>query len=452
VGAGAQSKRLIALCFVAAAVLASDAIARELPRPESFTLRNGMEVVVITDRRAPVVTHMVWYRVGAADEPLGHSGIAHFFEHLMFKGTRTIAPGEFSRQIARNGGDDNASTSWDYTVYHERIARDRLDMVMRMEADRMRNLRYSDETFRSERDVIVEERRQRVDNNPGAVMGERMRAMLWPHHPYGVPVIGWLHEIETLDRESAEAFYQTWYAPNNAILVVAGDITAAELRPLAERHYARLRPTRNLPARTWVSDPPSVGPMRLIHRDEKVRQPSMSRLYRATSYGTDEGREAHALDVAIEVLGGSETSRLYRTLIEEQGIAVSVGASANASGLGGGSVSVWGTPAEDVTLETLEAAIDAVIAEFLRDGPSAAELERAKSSLSAEAIYLRDSQVMLAYVYGSSLIQGESIDDVVSWPTDIESVTVEEALAMARRTLDINASVTGWLMPPEAEQ
>jgi zinc protease len=178
----------------------------------------------------------------------------------------------------------------------------------------------------------------------------------------------------------------------------------------------------------------------------------MSRLYRATSYGTDEGREAHALDVAIEVLGGSETSRLYRTLIEEQGIAVSVGASANASGLGGGSVSVWGTPAEDVTLETLEAAIDAVIAEFLRDGPSAAELERAKSSLSAESIYLRDSQVMLAYVYGSSLIQGESIEDVVSWPADIEAVTVEEALAMGRRTLDINASVTGWLMPPEAEQ
>ncbi len=353
--------------------------AEELPRPDTFTLRNGLQVVVITDRRAPVVTHMVWYRVGAADEPRGHSGIAHFFEHLMFKGTRTIAPGEFSRTIARNGGDDNASTSWDFTNYYERIARDRLELVMRMEADRMRNLRFSDETFASERDVIVEERRQRIDNNPGAVLGERMRAMLFPHHPYGTPVIGWLHEIESLNRETAFAFYQTWYAPNNAILVVAGDIDAAELRPLAERTYGRLRPTRDLPRRTWVVDPPNVGPMRVVHRDEKVRQPSLSRMYPAISYGTDEGRQAHALDVAIEILGGSETSRLYRALVEEQRIAVSAGAGSNTSGLGGGSISVAATPVEGVSLETLEAAIDAVIATYLRDGPNAAELARARN-------------------------------------------------------------------------
>jgi zinc protease len=428
---------------------ATSAHARELPRPETFTLRNGLEVVVITDRRAPVVTHMVWYRVGAADEPRGHSGIAHFFEHLMFKGTREIAPGEFSRTIARNGGDDNAFTSWDYTAYYERIARDRLELVMRMEADRMRNLRFSDETFASERDVIGEERRQRIDNNPGAVLGERMRAILWPHHPYGTPVIGWLHEIQALDRETALRFYETWYAPNNAILVVAGDVDAAELRPLAERYYGRLRPTRNLPTRTWVRDPPAVGPLRVTHRDEKVRQPSLSRIYRAISYATDEGRQAHALDVAMEILGGSETSRLYRALVEDQRIAVSAGASANAAGLGGGSVSVWATPVEGVSLETVEAAVDRVIADFLRDGPTETELARAKSSLSASAIYARDSQESLANIYGSSLAQGESIEDIVTWGDDIAAVTREEALAMARQTLDINASVTGWLMPPE---
>lgn len=421
--------------------------ARELPRPETFTLRNGLQVVVITDRRAPVVTHMVWYRVGAADEPRGFSGIAHFFEHLMFKGTRQIAPGEFSRTIARNGGEDNAFTAWDYTAYHERIARDRLELVMRMEADRMRNLRFSDETFASERDVIVEERRQRIDNSPGAVLGERMRAMLYPHHPYGTPIIGWLHEIQALDRETALAFYRTWYAPNNAILVVAGDVTAAELRPLVERYYGRLRPTADLPARTWVSDPPNVGPMRVTHRDEKVRQPALTRLYRATSYGTDEGRQAHALDVAIEVLGGSETSRLYRTLVEERGIAVSVGASANTSGLGGGTVSVSATPAEGVSLETLEAAVDEVIAAYLRDGPTEAELSRAKSSLAAAAIYARDSQESLANIYGASLAQGESIEDVVTWGDDIEAVTREEAMTMARATLVLDASVTGWLLP-----
>jgi zinc protease len=437
---------------MALAVTAPYAFARELPRPETFTLHNGMEVVVITDRRAPVVTHTIWYRVGAADDPLGHSGIAHFFEHLMFKGTERIAPGEFSRTVARNGGDDNAFTSWDYTAYYERVSRDRLDLVMSMEADRMRNLRFSDETFASERDVIGEERRQRTDNSPGAVLAERMRAMLYPHHPYGTPIIGWLHEIQSLDRESALQFYRTWYAPNNAILVVAGDIDAAELRPLAERYYGRLRPTRDIPERAWVSDPPDIGPMRVTHRDEKVRQPSLSRLYRALSYATDEGREAHALDVAVEVLGGSETSRLYRTLVEERRIAVSAGANANTAGLGGGTVSIWATPAEGVSLEQLETAIDEVIADYLGDGPTEAELARAKSSLAAAAIYARDSQESLANIYGASLAQGESVDDVVSWADDIEAVTRDEAIAMVRQALNINASVTGWLMPPEAEQ
>jgi zinc protease len=437
---------LVALC---AAPLAG---ADELPRPETFTLRNGLQVVVITDRRAPVVTHQVWYRVGAADEPRGHSGIAHFFEHLMFKGTREIPPGEFSRIIARNGGDDNASTSWDWTYYYERIARDRLELVMRMEADRMRNLRFSDETFRSERDVIVAERRERIDNNPGAVLRERMRAMLYPHHPYGTPVIGWLHEIQSLDRETALQFYRTWYAPNNAVLVVAGDIDAAELRPLAERTYGRLQPTRNLPARTWVSDPPPVGPMRVSHRDEKVRQPSLQRMYPSVSYGDDQGIQAHALDVAIEILGGSDTSRLYRALVEEQRLAVGVDASADTSGLGGGSVSISATPADGVSLERLEAAIDAVIAAYLRDGPTEAELTRVKSSLAASAVYARDSQEALASFYGSSLTQGESIDDVVHWADNIEAVTRDDVMAIARSTLNIDASVTGWLLPEAGEQ
>jgi zinc protease len=281
-------------------------------------------------------------------------------------------------------------------------------------------------------------------------MGERMRAMLYPHHPYGTPIIGWLHEIQALDRDSAEAFYRTWYAPNNAILVVAGDIAAAELRPLAERYYGRLRPTRDLPARTWVEDPPSVGPMRLIHRDAKVRQPSLSRLYRSLSYSTDTGRQAHALDVAIEILGGSQTSRLYRALVEERAIAVGAGANAQTSGVGGGMVSIGATPAEGVSLETLEAAADEVIATFLRDGPTDAELARAKSSLSAAAVYARDSQANLANIYGASLAQGESVDDVVNWANDIAAVTREEALTEARRALALDQSVTGWLMPEEA--
>ena len=440
------------LLFVLLALGIAPSAAQPLPRPETFTLRNGMQVLVITDRRAPVVTQMLWYRVGSADDPYGHSGIAHFFEHLMFKGTRQIPPEEFSRIVARNGGEDNAFTSWDYTAFYERIARDRLEIVMRMEADRMRNLQFSDATFLSERDVIGEERRQRTDNNPGAVLGERMRAMMWPHHPYGTPIIGWLHEIQSLDRATALNFYRTWYAPNNVILVVAGDISAAELRPLAERYYGGIPPTRNLPARTWPSDPPSAGPMRIIHRDEKVRQPAMTRLYRSISYGTDTGHQAHALDVAVEILGGSETSRLYRALVEDQHLAVSAYASGDTSGLGGGSVSVGGTPAEGVTLEQLETAIDAEINRFLRDGPTDAELTRAKNSLAAAAVYARDSQESLANIYGSSLASGESIDDVVNWADNIHAVTREDVMAIARSTFARDASVTGWLLPPEDAQ
>lgn len=418
-------------------------------RPETFTLANGMQVVVITDRRAPVVTHQVWYRVGAADEPRGRSGIAHFLEHLLFKGTDRIAQGEFSRTIARNGGDDNAQTSWDYTAYYERIARERLELVMTMEADRMRNARITDEVIASERDVIIEERRQRIDNNPGQVLGERMRAMLYPNHPYGTPIIGWLHEMRGLTRQDALDFYQIYYAPNNAILVVAGDVDAAELRPLAERIYGRVRPTRNLPTRTWVQDPPPVGPMRVTHRDERVRQPSVSRLYPALSHTTDEGTEAHALDVAIEVLGGSETSRLYRILVEERRLAVAAGASADTAGRGGGSISVYATPAPNVTLETLEAAMDEVIGAYLREGPTQIEIERARNNIAASAIYARDSQENLAFWYGSSLAEGESLDDIVNWADRIRAVSREDALAMARRTLVTANSVTGWLLPAE---
>jgi zinc protease len=428
------------------------AAAEPLPRPETFTLRNGMQVVVITDRRAPVVTHQVWYRVGAADEPRGKSGIAHFLEHLMFKGTRDLAPEEFSRTIARNGGDDNASTSSDYTNYYERIARDRLDLVMRMEADRMRNLRLAEEEIASERDVIVEERRQRIDNNPGAVLNERMRAMLYPHHPYGVPVIGWLHEIEALTRADALDFYEIWYAPNNAILVVAGDVDAAELRPLAEATYGRVRPTRNLPARVWTQDPPPRGPMRVSHRDVKVRQPSLSRIYPSVSYATGEGREAHALDVAMEILGGSETSRLYRALVDGARIAVSAGAGADTSGLGGGTVSLYAVPADGVTLEQVEQALDAEIARFLAEGPAEEEVARAKSRLAAQAIYARDSQEALASVFGASLVEGETLDAIVAWPDDIMAVTREEAWDAAKAALALDRSVTGWLLPAEADE
>lgn len=438
------------LGVTAAAIVWTAPAAHALPRPETFTLGNGMQVVVITDRRAPVVTHMVWYRVGSADEPRGKSGIAHFLEHLMFKGTPRMAPGEFSKTIARNGGEDNAFTNFDYTAYYQRIARDRLDLVMGMEADRMRNLVLDEKNVLSERDVIVEERRQRTDNVPGSRLREQMMAALYRNAPYGIPVIGWLHEIEGLTRADALAFYRQYYAPNNAILVVAGDVDAAELRPLAEKHFGRIQAVRNLPKREWTKEPPQDTPRRLSLSDPKVRQPSISRFYSSISYTTGAGLEAHALDVGMEILGGSETSRLYRALVEDKKLAVSASASSSTSGIAGGIIGVTATPAEGVSLEQLEAAIDEVIAEFLKNGPTEAEVNRAKANLSAAAIYARDDQENLANIFGAGLTQGESVDAIVNWGDDIMKVTPAAVTDIARRTMKLEASVTGTLLPAPA--
>jgi zinc protease len=454
---GAHTARLLSTSLLCAVgLLMGVGQAEALPRPETFTLKNGMEVLVIPDHRAPVVTQQVWYRVGASDEQRGKSGLAHFLEHLMFKGTKKIAVGEFSRTIARNGGVDNASTSYDYTNYYERIARDRLDLVMSMEADRMRGLQLEDpKTVLSERDVVAEERRQRTDNNPGARLAERMNAMLYPHHPYGTPVVGWMHEINALTPEDAINWYRTWYAPNNAILVLAGDVDVASVRPMVEKYFGKLKPTKNLPKREWAQDPPAEAPMRVSLADPKVRQPSFSRTYLSASYYTAKRdgieRGAEALDVLSEILGGTETSWIYRTLVEDKQLAVSAYSNADSSGLGGGSFSVGATPADGVTLEAVEAAMDAVIADFIKTGPSDAELARAKANLAASATYAVDDQEQLATIFGASLVTGETIDDVVNWETEVMKVTREDVIAAARRTLVIGRSVTGTLLPAPGE-
>ncbi|MGE3303000.1 MAG: M16 family metallopeptidase [Hyphomonadaceae bacterium] len=434
----------LAFCFWAAAP------AGALPRPETFTLNNGLDVVVIPDRRAPVVTFMMWYRAGSGDEQPGKSGIAHFLEHLMFKGTQKIAPSEFSKIVARNGGQDNAFTSYDYTAYFERIARDRLELVMSMEADRMRNLQLTDEIVLPERDVIIEERRQRTDNNPGARLNEQMRRTLYPSHHYGVPVIGWLPDMQGLTRADALAWYATWYAPNNAVMVVAGDVDAAQLRPLAEKYFAGLRPTKNLPARPWIAKAAACAAGKVSLVDPKVRQPALSRLYCMPSGATGDARTLRALEVAGEILGGTDTSRLYRTLVEDKKLAVNAGAQADTSGLAGGLFYLSATTADGVAIATLEAGVDETIQRFLKDGPSEAEVARAKSRLIAAATYALDDQEQLANIFGAALAQGETIDSVVDWERQIGLVTREEVIAAARQTLAAPA-VTGWLLPGGAK-
>jgi len=412
-------------------------------------LGNGMTLIVIPDHRAPVVTHMLWYRNGSADDPPGKSGIAHFLEHLMFKGTAKHPKGAFSEAVAEIGGQENAFTGNDYTAYYQRVAKEHLGLMMSYEADRMTGLILTDEIVAPERDVVMEERRMHCDADPGAQLNEAVQAALFTHHPYGVPIIGWSHEIEGLNRADALAYYHRFYTPENAILVVAGDVETEEVRALAEAHYGKIKPRGEPPQRDRPQEPAPVARRLVTLNDEKVEQPSWQRCYIAPSSRTAEPGEAEALEVLAHLLGGGQTSLLYRSLVLDQRIAVVAGAHYMGTALDETRFFLYAMPNPGVTMETLDAAIDRILAKFIADGVDPAALERAKTRLVADAIYAQDSQAMLARWYGSSLATGLSMEDIRQWPTRIEAVEPAAILAAAKKHLDRRKSVTGHLLPLE---
>ncbi len=413
----------------------------------SFKLANGLEVVAIPDHRAPVVTHMIWYKIGAADEAPGESGMAHFLEHLLFKGTDKIKPGQFSKTVARVGGRDNAFTSLDYTAYFQRVARDKLALVMEMEADRMNNLKLTDALVLPERDVILEERRSRVDNRPSSRLSEQMNAAFYVSHPYGKPVIGWQHEIKALNRDKAMAFYKKYYAPNNAVLIVAGDITAKDLRILAEKYYGPIKSKSDLPERVRPKEPDPQAARRVTLKDPRVTSPQIKRSYLTPSYTTAQPGEAEALQVLAEVFGGSSTSILFQSLVVEQKIASVAGMYFSGNGLDSGRIGFYAIPAAGKSIEKTEHALDLAIADFLKKGFKTEDLTRAKNGLIAEAIYAQDSQSQLARLYGTALATGQKIEDIREWPKRIEKVTAEDVMKVARKYLLLKRSTTGYLLP-----
>ena len=414
--------------------------------PETFTLDNGLQVVVVTNRRAPIVNHMVWYKVGAADEEPGKSGLAHFVEHLLFKGTETAEPGEFSDVIARNGGRENAFTSYDYTGYFQTIASDRLALMMRYEADRMANLVLTDEVVLPERDVILEERRSRVDNEPGAQLSEMARAALFMNHPYGISIIGWEHEMRQLTTEDALAFYRRWYAPNNAVVVISGDVTLDEVRPLAEKHYGAL-PRRAVPERLRPQEPVQMAPRRVVLQSPRVRQPAISISYLAPSYNRGEPGEAYALQVLSEILGGGSVSRLYLSLVVEQGLAAAAGSGYGGDDLDLSTFTFYGSPRPGTDLALVEAALRAEIDKLLKDGVTEAEVAEAKERLQSAAVFARDNVSTPSRVLGAALVTGQTIEDVEAWPARIGAVTAEQVNAVARAVFDARRSVTSVLEP-----
>lgn len=418
----------------------------------SFVLDNGLQVVVIPDRRAPVVTHMLWYKVGSADEDPGKSGIAHFFEHLMFKGTKNHPAGEFSRRIAEIGGQENAFTSYDYTAYFQQVAPEALRTMMAFEADRMTNLILTDEVIGPERDVIIEERNSRVESEPRALLGEELDATLYQNHPYRIPVIGWMHEIEQLNRADAIDFYQRYYAPNNAVLIVAGDVDAAEVRQLAEETYGAVPRGPDLPPRVRPAEPEQNTARTVTLSDPRVSTPSFRKAWVVPSYTTAEDGEAEALDLLSEILGGGPRSRAYEALVVEQGIASSAGAWYQSDALDATSFQIYASPRGDATLEDVEKAMDAEIARIAADGVTEAELAAAKKRYVRSLIFARDSQSGMARIYGSTLTTGGSIEDIERWPDRIEAVTADQVREAARRYLDNRRSVTGYLLPAAGDR
>ena len=420
-------------------------------RASEFKLANGMDVVVIPDHRSPVVTHMVWYRVGAADELRGNSGIAHFLEHLMFKSTDKIPVGEFSKIVGRLGGQDNAFTGHDATSYFQRVSKDRLGKMMEMEADRMVNLRLDEKEVLTERDVILEERRSRIDNNPASLLDEQMNAALYLNHPYGVPVIGWYHEMAKLSRQDALTFYKHYYAPNNAILVVSGDVTDEEVRRLAEETYGKIPSNPNVTTvRDRPKEPPQIVARRVELKDPRAGNFSISRYYQTPSYVTAKPGEAEALDLLMKIAGSGSTSRMYKKLVVEQKLASSASGDYSGYGLDGGTISTYAVAADGVSLDKVEKAMDDVLADVTKNGVTETELTRAKSSYLADYIYDSDNQASLARRYGWNLAVGRTVADIESWPAAISKVTAADIKKVAEQYLDIRHAVTGTLLPDES--
>ena len=413
----------------------------------TFELANGLKVAVIPDHRAPVVTHMVWYKAGSAEDPVGKSGIAHFLEHLMFKGTQNVPAGEFSAKIAEIGGQENAFTSVDYTAYFQKVSPAALKMVMGYEADRMENLVLDDEVIRPERDVILEERRSSVDARPGAILSETLEATLYLHHPYGNPVIGYEDEIRGLTGEDAIAFYNKHYTPNNAILVIAGDVEEQQVRELAEKTYGRVKRRAQPGVRKRSNEPIPVAARTVSYENARVTSPSLSRNYLVPSYSMAQPGEAEALEILATIMGGSSASRFHRGLVIDSEIATSTGARYLGSVLDMTRLTIHGSPRGGTTIKQLETAVDKIIKQIIENGVTEEELDHATNAMIKSAVYARDSQTTMANIIGSVMSMGGDLDDVLSWPQRLKKVTVENINAAARKYLVKNRSVTGYLLP-----
>lgn len=417
---------------------------------QSITLDNGLQIVVINNKRAPVITHMIWYKVGAADEQAGFSGMAHYLEHLLFKGTDKVEPGEFSRTVKRYGGNDNAFTSYDYTAYFQSIGKEHLEKMMVMEADRMMNAAPPPEHYASEKKVVLEERRQTTENDPRRLFSEQMRSVMFVNHPYGTPVIGWMDEIKTYEWDDVKAFYDRWYAPNNAIVIISGDVMMEEVKPIAEKTYGAL-PVKEIPVKKRPVLPPSDARTQLNKAHASIHQPSFQKMYLGPSYASNR-KDALALDILQEILSGGPTTRLYKSLVVDQKIAISAGMAASSDALDFGTLWLYGTPSTETSLPDLENAIENEVMKVIENGVTDQEVSDAVQRMQDAAIFARDSLAGPAMIIGRAMTTGQTLSEIENWPKDIAKITADDVKAVAAKYLNSTAPyhrapVAGYLMP-----
>lgn len=425
-------RQTFARALLAGAALAAALAPPAFANPYETTLANGMKLIVKEDRRAPSVVHMVWYRAGAMDEPSGVSGVAHVLEHMMFKGTKTLAPGEFNQRVAALGGRDNAFTSKDYTAYFQQVPPAHLGTVMALEADRMQNLVLGDEEFAREVEVVKEERRLRTDDQPRALVHEQLMATAFQAHPYRRPVIGWMTDLEAMQAEDARAWYRLWYAPNNAWLVVVGDVDHQEVFRQADRHYGAIA-ARALPERRISAEPAQRGPRSAVVR-APAELPYLAMAWQVPALRDPAAdREAYALQVLAAVLDGHDGARLNRHLVRDARLALSAGAGYDGSSRGPALFYLDGVPAPGHSMDELEAALRAELQRIRDTGVSAAELARVKTQAVASRVYKRDSLMGQAMEIGFLEAAGLSWRDEERLLEGLRTVTAEEVQAVARR-------------------
>lgn len=398
------------------------------------TLDNGMRVIVQEDHRAPVMVSQVWYRAGAMDEFNGTTGVAHVLEHMMFKGTPTVPPGEFSKRIAAAGGRENAFTSRDHTAYFQQMQKDRLELSMQLEADRMANLVISDELFAKEIQVVMEERRLRTDDQPQSVVYERLMATAYQAHPYRRPIIGWMDDLKNMTAQDARDWYARWYAPNNATLVVAGDVKADEVVALAKKHFGAL-PARALPERKPQDEPAQLGEKRIVVK-APAQLPYLLMAWHAPMLKDwDKDNAPYALQILAGVLSGNDSARLQKSLVKTRQIAVNASAGYDPVGRGPGLFMIDATPAPGQSVAALEKAIREEVLRIQRDGISAAELARVKAQVIASDVYQRDSLFYQAMQLGEYVTAGLPPEALARRVEKLRAVTAGEVQAAARQWL-----------------